>query len=337
MSKLIVIVGITGKQGGSVADVFLQDPTWRVRGLTRDPSRDTAKEWISKGVDMVAGDQDDLESLKAAFAGADVIYGVTDFAPPMYDAESHKVAAQQGISINEFAHNLEVRRGKNLAIAAASIPTLGRYVYSTLSDARKLSKGKYVHVYHFDSKATVAEYIKTAKEMEDLARKTSFLQVGLYADNWKSGFPEIQKNADHSFYHVGLGDGHTKLPFIWARKDVGVLVKGLVSAEGGKMLLGYSQNISWRQFMEIWAETLNVPLADNAHHQISEEALEDLLPAFPEGVLTQEFSECFAYFEEFGYDGGDPNVIHPKDVDVAENLTPLKEYIKSEDWSKILQ
>ena len=33
MSKLIVTIGITGQQGVSVANAFLKDPDWRMRGL----------------------------------------------------------------------------------------------------------------------------------------------------------------------------------------------------------------------------------------------------------------------------------------------------------------
>jgi hypothetical protein len=40
--KLVVVVGATGNQGGSVARRFLQDPQYAVRGLTRDPSSASA-------------------------------------------------------------------------------------------------------------------------------------------------------------------------------------------------------------------------------------------------------------------------------------------------------
>ena len=36
--KLIVITGITGQQGGSVADTFLADKSWHIRAITRDSS-----------------------------------------------------------------------------------------------------------------------------------------------------------------------------------------------------------------------------------------------------------------------------------------------------------
>jgi uncharacterized protein YbjT (DUF2867 family) len=70
MSKLLVVVGITGNQGGSVADAFLTDKNWRIRAITRDPSKPSAQEWASRGVEVVRADMDDIDSLTAAFTGA---------------------------------------------------------------------------------------------------------------------------------------------------------------------------------------------------------------------------------------------------------------------------
>lgn len=56
MVKLIIIIGITGNQGGSVAHTFRQDSAWLIRGLTRDISSPAAQELSSKGIEMVGGD-----------------------------------------------------------------------------------------------------------------------------------------------------------------------------------------------------------------------------------------------------------------------------------------
>ena len=75
--KLIVILGITGLQGGSVARVFRDEPGWRVRGITRDPAKHTKLQ--EDGIELVAADLDDQASLEKAFAGANAIFAVTDF------------------------------------------------------------------------------------------------------------------------------------------------------------------------------------------------------------------------------------------------------------------
>lgn len=81
---LLVVLGATGNQGGSVISYFLaQSPqTYRLRGLTRNASSASAQALTGQGVEMVAGDLDDLSSLGRAFEGADAIFAVTDFWGP---------------------------------------------------------------------------------------------------------------------------------------------------------------------------------------------------------------------------------------------------------------
>jgi nucleoside-diphosphate-sugar epimerase len=64
MTKLIVIIGITGNQGSSVASTFLADPTWRIRGLTRNPSSPASRALSACGVEMLHADLHVPSSLK---------------------------------------------------------------------------------------------------------------------------------------------------------------------------------------------------------------------------------------------------------------------------------
>lgn len=85
-TKLIVITGVTGVQGGSVARLFAQDPNWRVRGITRQPDRPSNASLREAGIELVAGNYDDVASLDRAFNGANAIFGTTDFwyGPNLY-------------------------------------------------------------------------------------------------------------------------------------------------------------------------------------------------------------------------------------------------------------
>ena len=57
-SKLLVVFGATGNQGGSVVESVLNDPRaaeeFKIRGITRDPSKANAKALAAKGVEMVS-------------------------------------------------------------------------------------------------------------------------------------------------------------------------------------------------------------------------------------------------------------------------------------------
>lgn len=56
--KIITVFGATGKQGGSVVRIFLNDPKlkdeWTVRGVSRNVDGAAAQKLSSQGVEMVA-------------------------------------------------------------------------------------------------------------------------------------------------------------------------------------------------------------------------------------------------------------------------------------------
>src|SRR4029077_19327231 len=74
MSKTILVTGVTGNQGGAVAQA-LQGSGFRLRGLTRRPESERAAALARHGVDVVKGDLDDEATLRRALAGAWGVFG----------------------------------------------------------------------------------------------------------------------------------------------------------------------------------------------------------------------------------------------------------------------
>ena len=101
--KIIVVFGATGIQGGSVIKSVLNDSKtaseFKIRGITRDPSKPNAKALEAQGVECVAGDINDKASIKAAFHGAYAIFAMTNYWEKM-DAE---LEMQQGRNIADLA------------------------------------------------------------------------------------------------------------------------------------------------------------------------------------------------------------------------------------------
>src|ERR1700738_4606209 len=73
--RTILITGVTGNQGGAVAQA-LRGSGFRVRGLTRKPESERAAELARRSVDIVKGDLDDDSTLRRALAGAWGVFGV---------------------------------------------------------------------------------------------------------------------------------------------------------------------------------------------------------------------------------------------------------------------
>lgn len=163
MSKILVVVGATGNQGGSVIDAVLRDEKlskdYRLRGITRNLEGANAKALADRGVEMVQAETGDTESHVKAFEGAHTVFAST---VTVYDGRAYE---------HEVAH------GRALADAAvkAAVPY---YIYSTLPNAGQISKGKLKHMGHFDGKAEVEDYIRT------LALKSAFIAPGCFMSNF---------------------------------------------------------------------------------------------------------------------------------------------------------
>lgn len=130
-------------------------------------------------------------TLVTAFKGAYAVFAVTDFWGAYADP-ANRAKAAPGEAMNVWAATYETQQGKNIFDAAAQTEGLQRLVFSSLSDAIKWSRGKYTHVYHFQSKVNATEYGRLT--YPELWKKTSIIQVGYYLSNvLKSPFLMPQK------------------------------------------------------------------------------------------------------------------------------------------------
>lgn len=243
-------------KGASVAEEFIALPNWHVRGISRDPTKPSAQEWIAKGAEVVQGDLDNPSSLKAAFEDAHVIFGNTDLWQHMSNPTTHERAAKENRTPNEVAYDLEVEQGKNLVDVVAEVNretgTLERFVYSILSDTKGISKGRITFNLHFDSKWATVEYLR--ERHPELNKKTSLLQLGIFASNWKIGGHKPHKQEDGS-YKVSLPlGGDVKFPMVDPNADTGRLTKALVDVPAGKNLVGAGSVVTWNEWCENWSK-----------------------------------------------------------------------------------
>ena len=82
MVGILTVFGATGKQGGSVVQTILSHPTlstqYKVRAVTRDPSKPAGEALKTQGVEVVKADLNDEDSVYKAVEGSQVVFGVTD-------------------------------------------------------------------------------------------------------------------------------------------------------------------------------------------------------------------------------------------------------------------
>ncbi|KAH6625540.1 hypothetical protein C7974DRAFT_455741 [Boeremia exigua] len=290
VTKTIAVVGITGNQGSSVAATFLADSDWTVRGITRDLTKETSTKWANRGADMVAGDLDVPDSMTRAFHGANIIFGTTDFVQHLQDPQI--IASAGARHVNEAATEREFEQAKRLIDAAAA--------HTSTLDER----------------------------YPELWKKTSLLQLDIFASNWRVPYYTPKKQADGSFKVSLPMSGDKKFPIIDPNSDTSVLTQALLKSKAGTHLVGASSMISWIEWCRIWSSTTGV---ECGFETIDRKILEDAM-----GPLGREITDMFQYMNDFGYDGNDPKVVYPWDLEMKVETTPIDEFFKIQGWSGVL-
>jgi uncharacterized protein YbjT (DUF2867 family) len=148
-SKLILVTGATGHQGGAVLR-HLRASGFSCRVVTRDPDKPEARSLIGHGVEVVRGDLDDPASLTRAVDG---VYGV------------YSVQTWHGVGIES-----EVRQGMNL-IDAAKRSRISHFVQSSVAAADQHSG-----IPHFESKFRVEEHLRETGMRFTIVRPVFFME-----------------------------------------------------------------------------------------------------------------------------------------------------------------
>ncbi|PQE28225.1 hypothetical protein CJF30_00010919 [Rutstroemia sp. NJR-2017a BBW] len=338
MAKLIVILGITGNQGGSVAARFLRDSNFTIRGITRNPSSTAAQNLSAQGIQIVQADLEDPASLVSAFRGANIIFSVTNYWETFYSPSGRARTAELGISIREYAGIVEERQGRNIADAAASEEILegldeNGFLVSTLSWAEKCSEGQFRELYHFDAKAKVFPGYVTERH-PGLAKKMSCVQTGYFMSSYKLATRSyFGKLPDGTFQMSFPTDPDKPVPHFAVNADMGNFVYAVSQLPPGRSYMAAGSICSWKDYLRIWSEVTGVQAI---YKQIT---LEEMIENSPDKEMAKEIGDMFAYSSDPGYDGGDESIWTVKDVIKAGiecPMTTLEDFMKAEDWGMVL-
>ncbi|RFU26980.1 hypothetical protein B7463_g9375, partial [Scytalidium lignicola] len=304
MSKLLVIFGATGQQGGSIVEYVLNDSIlskeFKVRAVTRDPSNPAARALEKKGVEVVKADADDEESVKKAIIGAHTIFAVT---------------------VTNYDERLKEREFSQVkAIANAAVETGAPYlIFSTLPNPTAVSGGRYKNCDVFNSKAEAEEYIRT------LPIKSAFFAPGFFMQNFQ-GFISPQPLGDGTYAISNFIRPETKLPLIDIVGDTGKFVGAMLAEPDkyeGKVFSAATALYSLNEIVETISKISGKTVKYN---QVPESAFRGVLPMPPVGV--DNIMEMFAYYQDPGYYGPSSNELVEWTAQQATGkLTTFEEYL----------
>jgi uncharacterized protein YbjT (DUF2867 family) len=152
--QTILVTGATGKQGGAAVRHLIAKG-FRVRALSRDPSKPAARELAELGIDVIQGDLDDRRSLDRAINGVHGAFSVGSFW--------------------EHGPEGEVRQGKAVADAAKAAG-LKHLIYTSVDGAERATG-----LDHFESKWKVEQHIAEIGVPATILRPVFFMENFLTA------------------------------------------------------------------------------------------------------------------------------------------------------------
>ena len=231
---VIGVCGITGLQGGAVAQQFLKN-NHTVIGITRNKASLKSTKLLEDGVELRCGDYDNVDSLKGIFNGCDAVFVMTNFWEHM---DSKK----------------EFKQAKNI-IDSAVESNINHIVWSTLEDTRDFNDeigylGDY-KVPHFDEKGMVSKYLDT------LSINVTHLYTSFYYENFL-GLLKLKKD-DDGIRRLCLPMTESILPIV-SVDDIGKMAYHVVDKKlYGKVGVA-GEHLSCNEIASILSVSINEPV-----------------------------------------------------------------------------
>ena len=183
---MFTVMGITGKVGGAIAANLLAAGK-KVRGVVRNPGK--AKDWASRGVELVQSLYEDAAGLETAFAEAEGIFAMIppDFAP------------------------------------APGLPDQKRKIGAIRDALDRARPDKAVFLSSIGSEQTSGLGLITSTHLLEEATRTlpipvAYLRAGSFMENWLGALDHIRSTGEMPFFYGPL---ERKFPLV-ATEDIGL-------------------------------------------------------------------------------------------------------------------
>ncbi|WP_412468680.1 NmrA/HSCARG family protein [Pedobacter sp. KLB.chiD] len=272
---LVVIVGILGKQGYSVAGTLLASGAYRIRGITRRLNAPEAIRLAEQGVELVSlplslGYKKEFTE---AFRGAESVFLMTpNIAPPA---------------------TYEFDLGKELADAAVEAG-VQQIIFSSLENVDKLTGGK-LFAPHFTDKARVEAYIRK------LPVKSSFIYMAFFFTNLME-FYTPKLSGDTLIFPIYLPEDFAA-PFVDPLTATGPAVFEILSNPAkytGQSLPVIGDVISPQEMVKTFTKVTGIKAEYSSAYKRKE-----MLQHFPEfasnEILVREILGMAEFAVEYGY------------------------------------
>ncbi|KAL3446314.1 hypothetical protein BJX65DRAFT_296341 [Aspergillus insuetus] len=237
-APLITVFGATGNQGGAVVRSLLQNPSFKVRALTRNPNSPASQELATQGAEVRQADGFSSESMVNVFSGS---WGA------FVNINSDDKAFKQG-------GPTEFDMGKTIVDAAAQAG-VRHFLFSSGPDCLTLTGGK-IRMNAADMKYKIEQYARQISRFETV----SCICAAWFFENFLikelapifGGFPFITDTDGYLTLVAPKWGGKEDVPFIAMSDDFGDIVQGMFldpKAVEGQVVHGCSDICSFDELV----------------------------------------------------------------------------------------
>ncbi|KAJ6477039.1 NAD(P)-binding protein [Mycena sanguinolenta] len=289
---IMTIIGATGLQGGSaVLNAVLAHGKYTPRAVSRNLESAASQALAARGVEVVKANLFDKESLKNAMRGSVAVFGVF---PADLDGRN------------------EIVQGKNLVDAAKEV-NVGFFIWSSLPNATKESKGTHTRVYNLDNKASIEDYLKASGVPH------AILLTGWFAENlWTWNYLQRTSNG-HTISVANYGPENVQA-FTWVAHDLGAAVIALLTnySDPEKFVLGTAYPVI--SFRATYPQ-LAAAIATECGKEVTFTTRQS------EGI--DELDEMYKFLSEFGWYKNTP-IPDPDLAALGVRFGSMEDFVKTE-------
>ncbi|KAL2843688.1 hypothetical protein BJY01DRAFT_264159 [Aspergillus pseudoustus] len=296
MSKILTVFGATGNQGGSVIKAILADPAlskeWKIRAVTRDPSKPAATSLAAQGVEIVSADISSISVVLPAVKDAHTVFLVTNF----WESMSRDTEVAQGKTVTDACKQAGVKH----------------LIFSSLRNVNEISNGRLPNVTHFDGKAEIEDYIRAS------GVPGSFVLPGLFMSNF---FQFFNKQGDTYILAWPVNIDKARVPLFDAAADTGKFVKAAIKnfpTSINQRILAATDYYAPKRIIAEFTEV-------TGYKAQAVEIPEDIFKSFLPAPVAQEMLENILLLEDPGYFAGES--LEPSLALLDEKPVQWKEFV----------
>ncbi|KAK4704607.1 hypothetical protein P7C70_g1600, partial [Phenoliferia sp. Uapishka_3] len=240
---LVVVLGATGAQGGSVCRALLADGTFRVRAITRKPESEASKELLRLGAEVFKvtvslfaslswrvelmkstlsqADINVASDLDRAFAGSSSLFALTDcWDPELKGSTDAEFAQGKGIADAATKAGVELVVYSGGPVVKLPCPMCnGEFIFDPAHSSNLMI------LWRLLAKTLVQEYFRKQ------AFKCITVNLGWYMTNWVSLFPpRIAEDGKTVDFAYPIFDETFEFPMVATEIDTGPVVLGLLKS-----------------------------------------------------------------------------------------------------------